>query len=96
MNSALIQLMTFFHNAFLISGNATKVLFHVTVMSLDTIDESSMTYTCDIFFAQSWKDYRLMLPDNMTSEYRLLPVEWLTEIGKPDSFFKNAKSVTRQ
>merc|ERR1719419_1364641 len=39
------------------AGNATKVLFHVTVMSLDTIDESSMTYTCDIFFAQSWKDY---------------------------------------
>lgn len=77
-------------------GNATKVLFHVTVMSLDTIDESSMTYTCDIFFAQSWKDYRLMLPDNMTSEYRLLPVEWLTEIWRPDSFFKNAKSVTFQ
>ena len=24
------------------SGNATEVLFHVTVMSLDTIDESSM------------------------------------------------------
>ena len=40
------------------AGNATEVLFHVTVMSLDTIDESSMTYTCDIFFAQSWHDYR--------------------------------------
>ena len=32
----------------------------------------------------------------MTSEYRLLPVEWLTEIWRPDSFFKNAKSVTFQ
>ena len=42
-------------------GNATEVLFHVTVMSLDTIDESSMTYTCDIFFAQSWHDYRYQL-----------------------------------
>lgn len=79
-----------------LEGNATKVYFHVTVMSLDTIDESSMTYTCDIFFAQSWKDFRLRLPDNMTSEYRLLPVEWLTEIWRPDSFFKNAKSVTFQ
>ena len=39
---------------------------------------------------------RLVLPDNMTSEYRLLPVEWLTEIWRPDSFFKNAKSVTFQ
>lgn len=77
-------------------GNATEVLFHVTVMSLDTIDESSMTYTCDVFFAQSWKDNRLRLPDNMTSEYRLLPIEWLTEIWRPDSFFKNAKSVTFQ
>ena len=25
-----------------VTGNATEVLFHVTVMSLDTIDESSM------------------------------------------------------
>ena len=40
--------------------------------------------------------FRLVLPDNMTSEYRLLPVEWLTEIWRPDSFFKNAKSVTFQ
>ena len=54
------------------------------------------TYTCDVFFAQSWKDNRLRLPDNMTSEYRLLPIEWLTEIWRPDSFFKNAKSVTFQ
>lgn len=54
------------------------------------------TYTCDVFFAQSWKDNRLRLPDNMTSEYRLLPIEWLTEIWRPDSFFKNAKDVTFQ
>ena len=54
------------------------------------------TYTCDVFFAQSWKDNRLRLPDNMTSEYRLLPIEWLTEIWRPDSFFKNAKSVNFQ
>ena len=54
------------------------------------------TYTCDVFFAQSWKDNRLRLPDNMTSEYRLLPIEWLDEIWRPDSFFKNAKSVTFQ
>lgn len=28
------------------------------------------TYAADIFFAQTWKDYRLRLPENMTSEYR--------------------------
>ncbi len=28
--------------------------------------------------------------------HRLLPIEWLTEIWRPDSFFKNAKSVTFQ
>ena len=57
---------------------------------------SFQTYTCDVFFAQSWKDNRLRLPDNMTSEYRLLPIEWLTQIWRPDSFFKNAKDVTFQ
>lgn len=28
------------------------------------------TYAADIFFAQTWKDHRLRLPENMTSEYR--------------------------
>lgn len=32
----------------------------------------------------------------MTSEYRLLEVEWLKNMWRPDSFFKNAKSVTFQ
>ncbi|KAK2727097.1 glycine receptor subunit alpha-2-like isoform X2 [Artemia franciscana] len=77
-----------------VDGNTTRVNFHLTVMSLDSIDESSMTYVVDVFFAQSWKDGRLRLPDNMTSEYRLLPVSWLKEIWHPDSFFKNAKRVT--
>merc|ERR1719412_1480106 len=77
-------------------GQPTKVEFHVTVMSLDSINEGSMTYAADIFFGQSWDDHRLKLPANMASEYRLLPVEWLEEIWRPDSFFKNAKAVTFQ
>jgi hypothetical protein len=54
------------------------------------------TYVADIFFAQTWKDHRLRLPENMTSEYRLLDVAWLKHFWRPDSFFKNAKSVTFQ
>ncbi|XP_014276839.1 glycine receptor subunit alpha-4 isoform X1 [Halyomorpha halys] len=77
-------------------GHPTVVYFHVTVMGLDSIDENSMTYVADIFFAQTWKDYRLRLPENMTSEYRLLEVDWLKNMWRPDSFFKNAKSVTFQ
>ncbi|KAL4100806.1 hypothetical protein QTP88_020835 [Uroleucon formosanum] len=79
-----------------IDGTATKVHFHVTVMGLDSIDENAMTYAADIFFAQTWKDHRLRLPENMTSEYRLLEVDWLKNIWRPDSFFKNAKAVTFQ
>ncbi|GFU03884.1 glycine receptor subunit alpha-3, partial [Nephila pilipes] len=74
----------------------TKVFFHVTVMGLDSINEGSMTYAADIFFAQTWKDPRLRLPENMTSEYRLLEVQWLENMWRPDSYFKNAKSVTFQ
>ncbi|XP_044730174.1 glycine receptor subunit alpha-3 [Chrysoperla carnea] len=77
-------------------GQPTIVYFHVTVMGLDSIDETSMTYAADIFFAQTWKDYRLRLPENMTSEYRLLEVDWLKNMWRPDSYFKNAKSVTFQ
>ena len=28
------------------------------------------TYVADIFLAQSWRDHRLRLPENMTEEYR--------------------------
>uniref|UniRef100_A0A8D8PVE6 Glycine receptor subunit alpha-3 n=2 Tax=Cacopsylla melanoneura TaxID=428564 RepID=A0A8D8PVE6_9HEMI len=77
-------------------GQPTIVYFHVTVMGLDSIDENSMTYAADIFFAQTWKDHRLRLPENMTSEYRLLEVDWLKNMWRPDSFFKNAKAVTFQ
>ncbi|XP_054715918.1 glycine receptor subunit alpha-2-like [Uloborus diversus] len=78
------------------NDNPTIVRFHVTVLSLDTIDEGSMTYVADIFMSQSWKDNRLRLPENMTMKYRLLPVNWLKKMWRPDSFFKNAKRVTFQ
>ncbi|KAG8187404.1 hypothetical protein JTE90_009482 [Oedothorax gibbosus] len=74
----------------------TIVRFHVTVLSIDSIDEGSMTYVADIFMSQSWKDNRLQLPENMTSKYRLLPISWLKKMWRPDSFFKNAKRVTFQ
>ncbi|GFS36974.1 glycine receptor subunit alpha-2 [Nephila pilipes] len=74
----------------------TIVRFHVTVLSIDSIDEGSMTYVADIFMSQSWKDDRLQLPENMTSKYRLLPISWLKKMWRPDSFFKNAKKVTFQ
>ncbi|XP_071549509.1 uncharacterized protein [Panulirus ornatus] len=75
-------------------GQATIVYFHVTVLSVDSINEESMTYVADIFLAQSWRDHRLRLPENMTEEYRILDVEWLHNIWRPDCFFKNAKRVT--
>ncbi|XP_045599157.1 glycine receptor subunit alpha-2 [Procambarus clarkii] len=77
-------------------GRATTVYFHVTVMGIDSINENSMTYAADIFFAQTWKDHRLRLPENMTSDYRLLDLDWLKHLWRPDSFFKNAKQVTFQ
>ncbi|XP_023209423.1 glycine receptor subunit alpha-2-like [Centruroides sculpturatus] len=77
-------------------GKPTIVFFHVTVMGLDSINEGSMTFAADVFFAQTWEDNRLRLPENMTSEYRLIEVEWLKNMWRPDSFFKNAKQVTFQ
>nr|CAD7432313.1 unnamed protein product [Timema monikensis] len=110
-------------------GQPTTVYFHVTVLSLDSINEESMekpppvhpteirtlispssavelnttsalanyateTYVADIFLAQSWRDPRLRLPEYMSQDYRILDVEWLHNIWRPDCFFKNAKKVT--
>ncbi|XP_037087888.1 glycine receptor subunit alpha-4-like [Pollicipes pollicipes] len=77
-------------------GHPTVVYFHITVMTLDSINEESMTYAADIFFAQSWMEHRLRFPSNMSTDYRLLPVSWLNHIWQPDSYFKNAKQVTFQ
>lgn len=52
------------------------------------------TYVADIFLAQSWRDSRLRLPENMSEDYRILDVDWLHNIWRPDCFFKNAKKVT--
>ena len=58
----------------------------------------SQTYVADIFMSQSWKDNRLIIPDNITfnvnvsadprGPYRLLPVSLIDKIWRPDSFFK--------
>ena len=71
-------------------------LFFPELLLLQNIILLFQTYAADVFFAQEWKDHRLILPENMTREYRLLPVEWLHLIWRPDSFFKNAKKVTFQ
>lgn len=70
------------------------VCISILVLSLDSVNEESMTYVTDIFLAQSWRDPRLRLPSNMREDYRILDVEWLHDIWRPDSFFKNAKKVT--
>ncbi|KDQ65321.1 Glycine receptor subunit alpha-4 [Zootermopsis nevadensis] len=54
----------------------------------------SQTYVADIFLAQSWRDARLRLPEYMSEDYRILDVDWLHNIWRPDCFFKNAKKVT--
>ncbi|XP_034944574.1 glycine receptor subunit alpha-4 isoform X1 [Chelonus insularis] len=82
------------HRAPKFFGQPTIVYFHVTVLSIDSINEESMTYVADIFLAQSWRDSRLRLPENMSEDYRILDVDWLHNIWRPDCFFKNAKKVT--
>ena len=54
------------------------LLFHLSFHDCDNYDLIYTIYTI----------YPLMY-----SEYRLLPVEWLHNIWRPDSFFKNAKQV---
>ena len=63
-------------------------------MFINSVVFSNQTYVADIFLAQSWRDHRLRLPENMTEEYRILDVGWLHDIWRPDCFFKNAKKVT--
>jgi len=49
----------------------TQIVFKLkTILHLNVSIFLHKTYAADIFFAQTWKDHRLRLPENMTSEYR--------------------------
>lgn len=51
-------------------GQPTVVYFHVTVLSIDSINEESMTYVTDIFLAQRFACHKLPLC-SMQSIYSL-------------------------
>ncbi len=52
--------------------------------------------------SRQWTPYHssIVIKCNLSTEfvrdYQLLPIEWLKDIWRPDSYFKNAKRVTFQ
>lgn len=52
---------------------------------------SWQTYSLDLVMTQSWEDHRLRSP-NVTCDAIFLDTEWLNEIWRPDTYFRNAKS----
>lgn len=56
---------------------------------------SSQTFSVDIYFAQIWQDLRLDFPNN-TDKNRMYDVEWLNHFWRPDTYFRNAKSIQLQ
>ena len=71
-----------------------KFLRNLWSVETKVLHDLPQTYVADIFLAQSWRDARLRLPENMIEDYRILDVDWLHNIWRPDCFFKNAKKVT--
>ncbi|KAG7163635.1 Glycine receptor subunit alpha-2-like 6 [Homarus americanus] len=68
-------------------GRPTVVYFHVTVMSIDSVNENSMDYSQDVQF----------FTENTVSSFTLTDdLDWLHHLWRPDSFFKNAKEVNFQ
>jgi hypothetical protein len=60
-------------NAMVIS---TILNFNVHFILLYVLTFFFKTYAADIFFAQTWKDHRLRLPENMTSDYRFVVTKY--------------------
>ena len=49
-----------------------------------------------MFLALTWRDHRLRVPGNFSSDYRILDVNWIQNIWRPDCIFKNAKEIDFQ
>ncbi|XP_065212737.1 glycine receptor subunit alphaZ1-like isoform X2 [Planococcus citri] len=76
-----------------VCGRPAYVIYHVMVLSLDSINEAAMTYSLDIYLTISWIDHRLRFPDTLRA-YRILDPAWLGSVWQPDTVFKNAREVT--
>ncbi|CAL8097859.1 unnamed protein product [Orchesella dallaii] len=76
------------------NGTPTDVHFHVTILSIENINEELMTYEAEIFLVQKWNDPRLRVgTQKKEKDYQVLDVNWMEDFWRPDCFFRNAKSV---
>ncbi|XP_077983849.1 glycine receptor subunit alpha-2-like [Glandiceps talaboti] len=71
------------------NGAPVEVITDMFIASIDTVQETTMSYTMDIFMRQQWNDPRLSFTEynkTMTVHTKLLGLMWF-----PDLFFANEK-----
>merc|ERR1711990_559236 len=69
-------------------SSPVKININCFIASLNTISESDMDYTIDIYLRQSWIDQRL---SHNSSKFLVVPPRFVDKIWYPDLFFSNER-----
>ena len=63
------------------------------IISISTVSEVNMDFTCDFYFRQGWRDPRLSFAKSPGIENLYVGAEVADKIWVPDTFFANEKSA---
>jgi len=63
------------------------------IISISSISEVQMDFTCDFYFRQGWRDQRLSFKPRPGIDALFVGAEVAQKIWVPDTFFANEKSA---
>ena len=74
-------------------GAPVEVGVSMLIISISTVSEVNMDFTCDFYFRQTWNDPRLSFTKSPGIENLYVGAEVADKIWVPDTFFANEKSA---
>jgi len=74
-------------------GKPVEVGVTMFIISISTVSEVNMDFTCDFYFRQAWQDPRLSFKKTKDIDNLYVGAEVADKIWVPDTFFANEKQA---
>lgn len=72
----------------------TNVSIRVHLLSFDSVSETTMDYSMELFLTQEWKDERLHFANLTDSRWLEVDSKLMKDVWVPDVYFRNEKSAS--
>ncbi|XP_070197045.1 glycine receptor subunit alpha-2-like isoform X10 [Littorina saxatilis] len=70
----------------------TKITIRVHLLSFDSVSETRMDYSVELFLTQEWRDERLHFANQTDSKWLEVDSKMMNVVWVPDVYFRNEKS----